>query len=280
MKIGVSLSFTADTPRPEVLAPRCEELGFETLFVPTFHAFAIAEYGHSRQLYADLLDSFSVLQVATTVTRRLKLGTGVYPLPWDDPFHLANRARTLALYSGGRFVFGVGAGQSANPCRGRALSAGRRWAQVIEYVRVIKQLWNRPQAGFRGHWVSFAAQPDAPHSPLTPQPPILIGAGAVGRLASQRALRNTVAVAEGWAPAGIGPRRLSGQMAQLRRMCTEAGRDISTVEVSVFAPQEAPTPRRTIELYAAAGAHRLVFVRQPPMVSAEALELLARRYLA
>lgn len=287
MNIGVSLSFTGDTPGPEVLAPRCEELGFETLFVPTFHALAAGESGRSqtgtivsREVYAGLLDSFCVLQVAAMVTRRLGLGTGVYPLPWADPFHVASRARTLALYSGGRFVFGVGAGQSTNPGLGRALGAGQRWSIVTEYVRAIKQLWSNPQAGFCGRWVSFAAQPGAPRSPLRPQPPILIGAGAVGRLASQRALRNTVALAEGWAPVGISPRRLTGQVAHLRRLCAEVGRDFSTVEISVFAPQEALAPRRTIELYAAAGARRLVFVRQPPLVSAQALERLARSYLA
>jgi len=229
MNIGVSLSFTANTPRPEVLAARCEELGFETLFVPTFYALP-ANYGttlSSSEVYAGVLDSFCVLQMAATVTSRLKVGTGVYPLPWSDPFHLANRARTLALYSGGRFVFGVGAGESDNPAGGRAMSAAQRWSIVAEYVRVIKQLWSTPRAGFRGRWVSFAPHPRASLLPLCPRPPILIGAGAVGRLASQRALRNTVALAEGWAPVAINPRRLSGQVARLKRMCAEAGRDLA-----------------------------------------------------
>lgn len=34
MKIGLMVLFTETTASPAVIAPRCEELGFESLFIP------------------------------------------------------------------------------------------------------------------------------------------------------------------------------------------------------------------------------------------------------
>src|ERR1043166_10255617 len=58
-------------------------------------------------------DPLIALGVAASVTRSLEFGTGVLQVPLRNPVELAQRALTLHLVTGGRFLFGVGAGSTA-----------------------------------------------------------------------------------------------------------------------------------------------------------------------
>jgi alkanesulfonate monooxygenase SsuD/methylene tetrahydromethanopterin reductase-like flavin-dependent oxidoreductase (luciferase family) len=60
--------------------------------------------------YADLIDPFVGLARASAVTKTLKLGTGICLVPERNPLLLAKEVATLDHFSGGRFLFGIGAG--------------------------------------------------------------------------------------------------------------------------------------------------------------------------
>ena len=55
-------------------------------------------------------DPFISLALAASATKRLRLGTGICLVPERDPIMLAKEVATLDFYSGGRFIFGIGAG--------------------------------------------------------------------------------------------------------------------------------------------------------------------------
>ena len=66
---------------------------------------------------------------ASAVTSRIKLGTGICLLPEHNPLMLAKQVATLDRASGGRFIFGVGAGwlqEETEIMGGVALTAGLR----------------------------------------------------------------------------------------------------------------------------------------------------------
>ena len=84
---------------------------------------------------------------------------------------------------------------------------------------------------------------------------------------------------DGWAPVAVPPNQLVKDLAALKELCTQAGRDFSRLEITIFMPIELGSPRDTIRAYEAAGAHRLVFTLFAPQLTEPVLEDLANRYL-
>ena len=126
MKFGISTFVNDDTIDTVSLARAIEERGF--------HSLAIAEHTHipaSREspypmggelpsIYYRTLDPFVTLAAAAAVTTKIELITGIALLIQRDPIITAKEAASIDLISGGRFVFGVGAGWNTEPTRRRA----------------------------------------------------------------------------------------------------------------------------------------------------------------
>ncbi len=118
-----------------------------------------------------------------------------------------------------------------------------------------------------------------------PHPPIHIGSNVFGP-SCERALKNVVAIGDGWMPYGISPTRLGREMVTLKRLCAEAGRDFGAIEITAYPPPNQLAKcggdyRRMIQEYRDAGAHRLVLgpaTLEPAKVE-QALQDLARKVL-
>jgi alkanesulfonate monooxygenase SsuD/methylene tetrahydromethanopterin reductase-like flavin-dependent oxidoreductase (luciferase family) len=118
MDIGIFSFATDKTADPAVLAQRAEELGFASFWVPE-HAiipvkhetpYPASEDGVIPDPYSRILDPFVALGRASAVTSKIKLGTGICLVPERTPLLLAKEVATLDRLSGGRFIFGIGAG--------------------------------------------------------------------------------------------------------------------------------------------------------------------------
>ena len=57
-----------------------------------------------------IIDPLVYLAAAAAATSTVKLGTGICLVPERNPIRLAKEVATLDLVSGGRFIFGIGAG--------------------------------------------------------------------------------------------------------------------------------------------------------------------------
>ena len=114
----------------------------------------------------------------------------------------------------------------------------------------MKELWTKPEASFDGEFVSFPPVKCYPKPAHKPHPPIHMGAGGLGTAAIERALRNTVALGDGWMPAGLRPEQLRDALRTLKRMCEEAGRDFNAIEISANVPPlKKSAARDAIEQY-------------------------------
>jgi alkanesulfonate monooxygenase SsuD/methylene tetrahydromethanopterin reductase-like flavin-dependent oxidoreductase (luciferase family) len=188
---------------------------------------------------------------------------------------LAKEIATLDFYSGGRFLFGIGAGWLRDESEIMGVDFRRRWPMTRECVRAMKELWTRDEASFEGEFVRFSPVRSNPKPAQKPHPPVHIGAGG------KRALKNTALIGDGWAPIALKPDDLKAGLVELHRLCDEAGRDFSKLEISVFSPVGEKDPRAAIDAYRAAGAHRLVLF--PPSLAPGSyereLEDLARAWV-
>src|SRR3954447_10445351 len=123
MKFGVATFITDDGIRPDVLGRALEERGFDSLFVAEHsHIPASRETPHPTgielpDVYYRTYDPFVALTAAATVTRKLLLGTGVALLAQRDAIFTAKEVASLDHFSGGRALFGVGAGWNREEMR-------------------------------------------------------------------------------------------------------------------------------------------------------------------
>ena len=121
-------------------------------------------------------------------TTRLKLGTGITLVPERNPLLLAKEISTLDLFSGGRFLFGIGTGWHREETTIMGGDFDHRWTQTREAILVMKELWTKTEAEYHGKYYDFPpgplvseARPEAA-SPRHPRRPRQDGARAHRRV--------------------------------------------------------------------------------------------------
>jgi len=101
---------------PAQLAQVAEAAGYESLMVTEHTHIPVAAGmvdrtgGPLDEKYRRTHDPFVALAFAAAATKTLKVGTSVCLVIEHDPILLAKEIASLQNLSGGRFVFGVGAG--------------------------------------------------------------------------------------------------------------------------------------------------------------------------
>lgn len=289
MKIGVLAFVASYTADPAAVAKRCEELGFESFYLPEHPIlpvkhktrYPLSPDGEIPEPYANMIDPFVGLTLAAAATKRIGLGTGICLVPERSPLILAKVIATLDHYSGGRFIFGIGAGWLKDESEIMGVEFRKRWAITREYIRAMKELWTKDEASFEGEFLKFPAVRSNPKPARKPHPPVHIGAGGIGP-AMERALKDTVAIGDGWAPLGLTPEALGAELGKLKKMCAEAGRDYAALEITVYAPPIQGDPKRTIANFREVGAHRLIMLSETlaPDKYAHELETMAKAWIA
>jgi len=261
MNVGISVPLPAYLVDVGFMARKAEELGFESFwcaehpFIPVQSAsrFPGSEDGVIPEIYAHFVDPFVALGRASGTTSRIKLGTGIVLVPERHPLLLAKEVSTLDHFSGGRFLFGIGAGWLREETEIMGGDFDHRWTQVRESILALKELWTKPEAEFRGRYYKFPKVKSYPKPVQKPHPPVLLGGGA------RNVLQRVVAWGDGWLPNRITPEGLRESRAALDRLAKDAGRDPAAITISVHGQ---PADRDLVKRLHDAGATRVI-VRPP-----------------
>ena len=72
-----------------------------------------------------------------------------------DPIVLAKQIASLQNLSGGRFVFGVGAGWNKPEMRNHGTDPATRHGNMRERVEAMKAIWTNDEAEYHGKHVDF-----------------------------------------------------------------------------------------------------------------------------
>jgi len=275
MNVGISVPLPAYWVDPGAMARKAEELGFESFwcaehpFIPvkTTSRFPGAADGVIPEAYAHFVDPFVALARASGMTTRIKLATGIVLVPERHPLLLAKEVSTLDLFSGGRFLFGIGAGWLKEETELLGGDFAHRWTQTRESVLAMKELWTKPEAEFHGKYYDFPPVKSNPKPAQRPHPPVLLGGAA------KNVLERVVAWGDGWLPNRITPDQLRDSRATLDRLAKDAGRDPGKLTISVHGQ---PADRGLITRLHAAGATRVIVRPDPMKTDAEMAAQLAR----
>jgi probable F420-dependent oxidoreductase len=266
MNIGISVPLPAYHVDVGFMARKAEELGFESFwcaehpFIPVNSAsrFPGSADGVIPESYSHFVDPFVALARASGTTKSIKLGTGIVLVPERHPLLLAKEISTLDLFSGGRFLFGIGAGWLREETQIMGGDFDHRWTQTRESVLAMKELWTKPAAEFHGKYYDFPPVKSFPKPLQKPHPPVLLGGGA------KNVLQRVVAWADGWLPNRITPEQLRESRTTLDRLAKDAGRDTSKITISVHGQ---PADRDLLRRLHDAGATRVIV--RPPVVKTE-----------
>jgi probable F420-dependent oxidoreductase len=271
VKLGLTIFPTDYTIAPGELAAAAEERGFESLWFPEHSHIPLSRKtpypggGDLPKMYYDVMEPFVALAVAAAATRTLKLATGICLVAQRDPIQTAKSVATLDLLSGGRFLFGVGAGWNQDELEDHGARFADRGAVMRERILAMKELWTASKAEYHGKHVDFGPSMTWPKPLQKPHPPVHVGGGW------PHAARRAIAYGDGWSPIhGFGD--LAAKLPEFRRLAAEANRDPATLEVSIFG---LPDKAATIARYRDAGAVRAV-LGLPPSGREEILPLLDR----
>ena len=237
MKIGITMIITSESMDVPTLAQKIEELGFESLWLPehpfipvkTDSRYPGAPDGAIPLFFSQVVDIFIVLAQASAVTKRIKLGTGTCQVTLRDPILLAKEVATLDLLSGGRFIFGVGAGWLKEQLEIMGGDIEHRWSRTREAILAMKELWTKEEAEFHGRFYDFPPVRCAPKPVQKLYPPVILG-GATGRI-----YERTVEWGDGWfPPSTVTYEEVRRGRDTLDRLATAAGRDPKSLEVTVI----------------------------------------------
>lgn len=258
MNVGISVPLPAYLVDVAFMARTAEALGFESFwcaehpFIPvqTTSRFPGSSDGVIPETYSHFVDPFVALARASGATTRIKLGTSIVLVPERHPLLLAKEVSTLDHFSGGRFLFGIGAGWLREETEIMGGDFDHRWSQTRESVLAMKELWTKPEAAFQGQYYKFPAVRSYPKPAQKPHPPVLLGGGA------KNVLQRVVAWGDGWLPTGsITPERVQESRATLDALAKDAGRDPAAITISVHGQS---ADRELIRRLHDAGANRVV----------------------
>ena len=256
MDFGISFLPTDETFDPPTMARMVEERGFESLFVPEhthIPASRATPYPAGTDLpseYWHTYDPFVALTAAAMATEELRVGTAICLVVERDPITTAKEVASIDRISGGRFIFGVGAGWNVEEMANHGTDASKRFGLMRERVEAMKAIWTQDDAEYHGKRVDFDPIWSWPKPTQQPHPPILVGGN--GRTVYDRVL----AFGDGWLPNRIGDDDKNiARVEKLQRLGKEAGRD--SVPVTL---QLAPRDPQKLERYEKAGVTRAIYM--------------------
>jgi probable F420-dependent oxidoreductase len=256
MLFGVAVFPTDYAVDPGTLARMVEERGFESLFFPE-HTHIPADRttpyppgGELPRQYSHTYDPFVALTAAAATTESLLLATGICLVIERDPIITAKEVASLDRLSGGRFLFGVGAGWNLEEMENHGTDPHRRFSLMRERVEAMKAIWTQDEASYHGEHVDFDPIWSWPKPVQQPYPPVLVGGNG------PKVLERVVAFGDEWMPNRV--TGLTDRVAELNRLAAEAGRDPIPVTLSGARPDP-----ELIERGKQVGVHRCSFYIDP-----------------
>jgi len=255
MELGVVLFGSHPDGHPADIAVKVEERCFESLWfsehthIPVRRETPWPGGDELPAAYWHMLDPFVALAAAASVTKRLRLGTGICLVVQHDPIVLAKTVATLDVVSNGRVLLGVGVGWNREEMRNHGTDPRTRTKLLRERVEAMKAIWTQDEAEYHGDLVDFDPILAFPKPVQRPHPPVLIGGNV------EEALPRVVAYGDEWLPHRVPLDDLPRHIETLQELAAQAGRGPIPV-TSYGPPPQADHLRKLDDL----GIHRAVLV--------------------
>jgi probable F420-dependent oxidoreductase len=232
MQFGGAMAFTDSSISAMELARALEERGFESIWAPEHSHIPLTRKtpypgGELPKFFHEILDPFVVLAAASQVTRTIKFGTGVLLVQQRDTIQTAKLVASFDQVSQGRFLFGVGGGWNQDEMENHGTVYATRFKRMRETIEAMKEIWTKETPEYHGEFVNFGPMMAGPKPVQKPHPPIHVGG------AFPHGARRAIRYGDGWIPVA-GHEDLTDVIPKFQDMAREAGRDPSSIEITLF----------------------------------------------
>ena len=247
MKFGITIT-TFPWPTEEIgpivsrIAVAADEAGVDSLWVMD-HFFQIRLTGLPPE--SPMPEAYATLAFLGGLTRRIRLGTLVTSVSYRHPGVVVKTVTSLDVLTGGRVIFGVGAGAPFNVTPagpGTAFEAeglgipfsslAERFERLEEVLQIAHQMWRGDERPYQGRHYQLTRPLNSPNSLQRPHPPILIGGSGEGKT-----LRLVARYADACnlfdVPGSQFRDNIAHKLDVLRQHCAREGRDFAAIEKTI-----------------------------------------------
>lgn len=207
-------------------ANTAEQIGFDTF------VFEDALLYRGTDATDGCWESVSIAAAVATVTSRIAFGQSVVNSPYRSPALLAKIADTIDEISNGRYILGMGAGNTDDAdYQAFGFPTDKRYSRFAEAIEIVHGLLKDGQIDFAGEYWSARDAELVLRGPRPKGPPIVIAAKG------PKMLRLAARFGDGWnwwtgrlneAVAGLKP-----IVEELERACVDVGRDPDSMQRSI-----------------------------------------------
>lgn len=183
MKVGAVIRLVEDRGADDAGSGRCpsfseilatarhmEAAGFDSMWV-----FDHLLYRPPAQATIGVWEGWTMLSALAAATERIELGALVTCSQFRNPALLAKMAVTVDEISGGRLIFGIGAGWNEPEFRAFGIPLDHRVGRFEEALQIIVPLLREGHVDFSGRFYSARDCELNPRGPRPNGPPVLIG---------------------------------------------------------------------------------------------------------
>ena len=158
----------------------------------------------------------------------IQLGTGVCLVPERNPLVMAKEIATLDHFSGGRFLFGIGAGWLKEESEIMGADFQHRWTQTRDAIHAMKELWTKEESSYYGSYYNFPPVRSFPKPAQKPHPPVLLGGS------SKYVFKRIAEWGDGWLPTGMKLDKIQEGWSTITDLAKKKGRDPKSLTLIVF----------------------------------------------
>lgn len=174
-------------------------------------------------------EGMTIAGAVAATTSHIGVAHSMVNPPLRTPAVIAQAASTLDEISGGRYVLGIGAGNTPSDYESFGIAADRRYSRAAEAIEIVHDLLKGESASLEGEFHSVHGSLVA-RGPRQGGPPLVVGARGpkMMRLAAQ--------FGDGWNTWTPDPQTVEafGELIdELDRACEDVGRDPASIDRSI-----------------------------------------------
>ncbi|TDI54788.1 MAG: LLM class flavin-dependent oxidoreductase [Acidobacteria bacterium] len=264
-----------------------EQAAFDMVWIPDELVWDSDEGGEPRGWWECATMCGALAEATSTVG----IGTWVLSALHRNPGVLAKMVETLDEVSGGRFVFGFGAGHAARQGEAFGFPLDKTVGRYVDALDIVVPLLRTGFVDFEGEYHSARRQVLRPRGPRSGKVPLMLGGHG------PRTMRLAVQYADIWSAYttnSSSPEGFSSRFKLLDELCESEGRDSDTLKRSIglvvtLDPDDENPGTCTVDevvqnldAFADMGCDRLELwvPNDPPIASVEALATVAENAAA
>lgn len=228
MRIGIQLGMHGHSGRAKHPPPgwqnmleqvrAAEAAGFDLVVIED----AVTDGGMNTHGY---WEAAALAGAVVAVTSTITVGHSMLNPPLRPPAVIASMAMTLDEISNGRYVLGMGAGNTPDDYEAFGIAANHRYSRAAETLEIVHSLLRTGSADYDGRFHRAHGEL-ATRGPSPEGPPIVVGG------TGPKMIRLAVRIADGWNAWSPDPQTVDTfrpLIEEADRACEEIGRDPSSL---------------------------------------------------